>query len=105
MPLLPPELAPATGKQAPTYQRGPAPSFFLLVLLRGRILFGPRRGKPQLLAPPVLLAPPLAALAMPPRALPLACRPLLLPLLRRPTERVGVRGGRDGLRGAEAQQL
>jgi hypothetical protein len=58
---LPPEPAPATGAQAPTYQRGPAPSFFLLVLLKGRVLLGLRRGEPQLLAPPVLLAPPLAA--------------------------------------------
>jgi hypothetical protein len=54
-----------------------------------------------MLEQPVLLVPPLAALAVPPRALPPARRPLQLPLLRRPTDRTGVRGRRDGLRGAE----
>jgi hypothetical protein len=79
--LLPPELAPAAGAQAPTYQGGPALGLFLLFLLRGRVLLGPWRREPLLLAQPVLLVLPLAALAVSPRALLLARCPLPLPLL------------------------
>jgi hypothetical protein len=42
--LLPPELAPATGEQDPTYRGGPPPHpfFLFLLLIRGPVLLSPR---------------------------------------------------------------
>jgi hypothetical protein len=81
------------------------PGLFLLFLLRGRVLLGPRRREPLLLAQPVLLVPPLATLAVSLRALLLARHPLPLPLLQRPTERARAGSGRIRLRGTQAHQL
>jgi hypothetical protein len=90
----------ARGARAATSRGSPAPiALHLLLLARRRVLLGPGRGEPLLLAQPELLAPLFLALSPPETSLPLARRPLLLPPLRRARVRSGPRCGWVGPHG------
>jgi hypothetical protein len=85
------------GRGLPPLRASPAPiaSFLLLFLAGRRVLLGPRRGEPLLLAQPELLAPLLPVLPSPDAPLLLAGRPLLLPPLRCARARDRGMGGSD----------
>jgi hypothetical protein len=92
------------GAQAPTSQGGlPPVAFFLFSLSQQRVLRGHQGREPLLLAQPIFLVPLFPALPPPDPSLLLACRPLLLPPLRRAHADSG--HGRVGPRGVHGHPM